>query len=278
MMYPTHSQWYCWQQNGLDADWQMSLIHERKPITVWCHKPGHWHADAPVVFVMHGARRNAQKCRDAWIKHSERRRFLLLVPEFSKEYYPGIRTYHLGNTFSSAGKPIAESKWTYRAIEHIFDTVKAIAQFRTDRYSIYGHSAGAQFVHRLVLFLPDARINTAICANAGWYTIPSYETRFPYGLKASGIAEGDLKKAFEKRLLILVGNKDTNTNHKYLKQSPQARAQGENRYERGYRFYEIAQRESEKLHALLKWEFIVVQDVGHSSARMSKEASKKLSS
>lgn len=274
----TPSQWQRWQFDGLEVAPQVNLTPQERPITVWCHQPKQWTADSPVVFVMPGVKRNGQEYRDAWIKHSEQEQFLLLVPEFSKQYYPGMRTYHLGNTFSSTGKRLAESKWTYTAIEYLFDAVKALTQFQTNRYSIYGHSAGAQFVHRLVLFLPEARIKTAVCANAGWYTMPFYKRKFPYGLKASGISEGELRQAFAKQLIILVGNKDTDMNHKYLQQSPQATAQGKNRYERGKRFYKTARREAERLQIALNWELIVVRNTGHSHSKISKAAIKKLAS
>lgn len=274
----TSSQWYHLQFDGLALASPKRVTREERPITVWCHQPQQWTVDSPVVFVMPGVKRNGREYRDAWITHSERQRFLLLVPEFSKKYYPGIRTYHLGNTFSPSGKPIAESKWTYTAIESLFDAVKAFTQCRAEHYSIYGHSAGAQFVHRLVLFLPEARIKTAVCANAGWYTMPAYKRKFPYGLKSSGITEAELARAFARKLIVLIGNKDTDTNHKYLQQTPQASAQGQNRFKRGKRFYRTAQREAEKLRIPLQWELIIVRNIGHNHAKISKAAIKKLAS
>jgi len=180
-----------------------------KPITVYYYNPEESKANVPVVFVMHGVKRNGQEYRDSWVEHAKQEKFLLLVPEFSEKYYPGSKQYNLGNMFLSAGKPIPESKWTFTAIEHIFDHIKSTCNIKTKTYNIYGHSAGAQFVHRLVLFLPDARINTAIAANAGWYTMPSDDFEFPYGLKGSGFSVKTLKKAFSKNSIILLGDQDT---------------------------------------------------------------------
>ena len=53
-----------------------------KPITVWYYMPENVDADVPVVFVMHGVRRNGQEYRDSWVKYAETEKFLLLVPEY----------------------------------------------------------------------------------------------------------------------------------------------------------------------------------------------------
>ena len=247
-----------------------------KPITVWYYKPEESDANIPVVFVMHGVKRNGQEYRDSWVEHAEREKFVLLVPKFSKEYYPGSKQYNLGNMFSSSGKPIAKSKWTYTAIEHIFDYVKDIAGLEAESYSIYGHSAGAQFVHRMVLFVPEARINTAICANAGCYTMPTNRFEFPYGLKKSRTSVGKLKGAFGKNLIILLGDKDTDENHKYLRKTPEAMAQGRHRFERGKNFFETAKRQAVRLQTPLNWKLKTVKGVGHSNSKMAKAAAKLL--
>ena len=45
-----------------------------------------------------------------------------------------------------------------------FVTVKAATGNRSERYHLYGHSAGAQFVHRFLYFMPDARVAKAVAA------------------------------------------------------------------------------------------------------------------
>jgi pimeloyl-ACP methyl ester carboxylesterase len=47
--------------------------------------------------------------------------------------------------------------WALSAIEHLFDAVRQAAGLTTLTYDIIGHSAGGQFVQRLVLFVPGAR-------------------------------------------------------------------------------------------------------------------------
>ena len=52
------------------------------------------------------------------------------------------------------------------AIEPLFDHARARFGMEADAYSIYGHSAGAQFVHRFLFHVPDARVARAVAANA----------------------------------------------------------------------------------------------------------------
>lgn len=247
-----------------------------KPVTVWYYSPKEFEPNTPVVFVMHGVKRNGQEYRDAWVEHARKGQFLLLVPEFSEKHYPKSRSYNLGNMFSSKGRPIERSKWTYTAVEHIFSYVKKIGQIRTKTYSIYGHSAGAQFVHRLVLFVPDSHVKTAICANAGWYTMPTTKHEFPYGLRKTRISRKGLKKSFSQKLVVLLGEKDTDENHKHLRKTKEAMAQGKHRFERGTNFFNTAKRESTKVKAPFKWQFKEVKGVGHSNSGMAKAAAKLL--
>jgi pimeloyl-ACP methyl ester carboxylesterase len=177
--------------------------------------------------------------------------------------------YTLGAFSSSSPMQSQNIPQTYQVIEQVFDAAKAHLAFQTNTYFIYGHSAGAQFVHRFLLFLPDSRVEAAICANAGWYTMMADAIRFPYGLKGSGITEETLTRAFRKKLVILLGDQDTNPHHAHLNRSSQARAQGKHRLARGKRFYESAVQKADDLQTFLNWELHLIHGVGHSNIRMA---------
>lgn len=67
-----------------------------------------------------------------------------------------------------------KAEWALTAIERLFDAVRdGLALTQTD-YDIVGFSGGAQFVHRLVLFAPEARFRRAVAASAGRYAFPSW--------------------------------------------------------------------------------------------------------
>jgi hypothetical protein len=62
-------------------------------ITVWHYLPKGSAANAPVLFVMHGVRRDGKRYRNDWVTHAEREKALLLVPKFSTAGFPGSRNY-----------------------------------------------------------------------------------------------------------------------------------------------------------------------------------------
>ena len=64
----------------------------RKPLTVWYYRPPRLSVAAPVVFVMHGVKRDADSYRDTWMAAAELFGFLLLCPEFAKKITLARRT------------------------------------------------------------------------------------------------------------------------------------------------------------------------------------------
>ncbi len=247
-----------------------------RPIVVWYYRPENLPDDHRIVFVMHGGGRNGMGYRYPWIDHAIEHKFLLLVPEFSREYYPDNYHYNYGNVATRAGEPIEETEWTFSAIEHLFDHIRKKLNFKRETYCIYGHSAGAQFVHRMLLFKPNARIEKAIAANAGWYTLPTLEKSFPAGLENSTATRQTQKVALKKKLYILLGDLDTNTTDTNLPRSLAAKAQGKHRFERGHTFFQTARNEAAQLDTSLAWELRVAKNIGHSHIEMAAPAASLL--
>ena len=83
-----------------------SFVYEQagRKVKVWYHVPAGLAADAPVVFVMHGVKRNAEDYLNDWAPAAARKQFLLIVPEFSQAEFPGDEGYNYGNTVTKAGR------------------------------------------------------------------------------------------------------------------------------------------------------------------------------
>jgi poly(3-hydroxybutyrate) depolymerase len=246
-----------------------------KPIRVWVYRPQRFSAESPIVFVMHGTLRNGETYREPWVALAEGPGALVVVPEFGLEHYREPRTYQFGNMRTKSGEPIEESKWTFAAVEHLFDHVKTLTGSQSERYFLFGHSAGAQFVHRMVLF-QGGRIALAVTANAGSYTLPDFEERFPYGLKDSGMSESRLQAALAVPMLVLLGENDTDTNDKYLPKNKEAMAQGPMRLARGHHFYRTAEIAAERMGMPLVWTKMIVPGVGHDNLRMAPAAARAM--
>ena len=246
---------------------------QQRKIKVWTYQPERFGPNSPIVFVMHGVNRRGKGYRDSWIRHSRDRGFLLLVPEFPEFEYPR-EAYQLGNMLDATGKPLPQEKWTFTVIEKLFDHVKTRTGSRVEKYHIYGHSAGGQFVQRLVLFMPDARYAHAIAANPGYYTFPTQDAAYPYGLKGTPITGQPEQAIFRRRFSLLLGDMDI-IRDRYLRKTPQADAQGLTRLERGKKYFRAAAAVAENASATFNWQLITVAGVGHSNAKMAPAAAQE---
>lgn len=186
------------------------------PLQVHYYVPADVKAETPITFVMHGKYRDAERYLGEWVDLAEKHHFILAVPEFDKHRFPGSRSYNYGNFRGTDGRHRPRGQWSFSAIEPLFDEIKQRTASEVPTYAIYGHSAGAQFVHRFVLFTPEARFHAAVSANAGAYAFPSFEYRFPFGLRRSPVNEETLRTALTKPMTILLGTADTKTTHRSL--------------------------------------------------------------
>lgn len=242
-----------------------------RPLRVWYSAPPGDLTNARVIVVMHGQSRRAEAYRNSWTVAAARAGAILIAPEFSEALYPGTNAYNLGNV---GREP--QSRWSYSVIEPLFDFVRADTGNRTDRYFLYGHSAGAQFVHRFLLLVPSHRVARAVAANAGWYTAPEIEVGFPYGLRNSPITDVAVRGALGMRLTVLLGENDTNPNDTDLRHTAGADRQGLHRFARGQFFYRAGLRTARLLGTPFGWNLVTVPGVAHSNSAMVPAAAQAL--
>ncbi|MBI1266887.1 MAG: hypothetical protein GC193_05590 [Cryomorphaceae bacterium] len=243
-----------------------------KPVTVHYYIPEGNISQMPIVFVFHGNNRNGSEYRDAWISSADTHQCIVVAPEFSEEYYPGSEQYMEGNIFDSFGNLNPASEWTFSLIEPLFDFVKSDVGNLTSEYEMFGHSAGGQFVHRFILFAATTSVNRAIAANSGWYTVPDPLVDFPYGLQNSPSGTAQMPTFFTRKLIIHLGQADTNPNDPSLNQSAGANAQGAYRYARGLYFFAESQSISSLNSMPFEWLKIEVPGVAHDFEAMSIDA------
>ena len=128
---------------------------------------------------------------------------------------------------------------------------------------MFGHSAGGGFVHRYLLFKPDAPIIKAAAANPAYVTLPDWSENYPFGLKNSPVNKKHLKLWLKKNMAIVLGSEDLGPRTKPLSNGLLARKQGPNCLSRGKLLFETAGKKARELSSAFNWEIIVVPNVGH---------------
>lgn len=241
-------------------------------VRVYASRPVGLKPDRPVVFVMHGVQRNAREYRDQWHQLAIDNDFLLVVPEFDERDFPGAASYNLGNVRDAKGDRRKPEDWSFSLIEPLFDDVRKRFSMATSTYSLYGHSAGAQFVQRFLLYMPKARVSRAVAANAGWYTLPDLATPWPYGLNGAGVGAENLAMALQRPLTVLLGEGDTDPDDSRLRNNPEALLQGSNRLERGKRFFEAGREAAARLGVPFGWQLRTVPGADHDNRLMAPAA------
>ena len=221
-----------------------------------------------LVLVMHGRKRNGEEYRNQWIDKANELNLLVIVPEYPEKDFPGVFGFNYGNTFDANGIPTNRS--LFNDIQSLVSDAMKKFKLTSSRWGIYGHGAGAHFVHRLVLHKPDLDYTLAIAANLGWYLTP-HSNEWPFGLKNSGITDEDLKKAYNKYFLLLLGKSDLSTkpNTAYVASIfDKVSSQGMHRLERGRNFFKDTIKKARSMDVFLKWGMVEVPTKdGHSNTQ-----------
>ena len=259
-----------------------------KPLRVYYYRPEQVTADTPVWIIAHGQGRNADDYRDYFVEAAAEQGALVIAPEFNDSDWKGSTGYNLGNisTSQSNPNPVPEQDWSFAKIEPLFDYVVNTVEptIEATEYNMFGHSAGAQFVHRFMAWVPDNRVNLAISANAGWYTVPQtddvgYQYEWPYSTIGGPDSNpstpaydpfpvGNIDNYLASNMVVLLGEDDTKRTSS-LRQTNEADAQGKNRFERGQHFFWEGQSEATARGVDFNWDLQTVPNVGHDGEKMA---------
>jgi hypothetical protein len=229
-------------------------------------------AKTRVIVVMSGLNRNADEYINSWKDWVSRNDYIAVSPTFDEENWGGSRGYNLGNVFTGdegKGALNPRSKWSFTVVEGIHEKVRDEFGIADQQFDIFGHSAGAQFVHRFLLFNPQSKVRYAIAGNAGWYTLPDLDLAYSYGLKHPllSFTRKDLINWTNQKLILMRGTSDT-SREGVLRKTAEADAQGKNRFERAAFMFE----KIKALNPKTGWQLIDVENVGHDQRAMSPAA------
>ena len=240
-----------------------------RPLKLWCARPRQHYPDMPVLFVLHGANRNANDYRDYWLPLVDEAGILAVSLEYSKEHYPGLRWFNYGNLLDDAGQPLPRVESTYGIVERLYAALQAEGLTTTKRYGLFGHSAGGQFVHRAISAGFRDNVAVAIAANSGSYAMPDPDIGFPYGLGAIGIDAESLRHILAYRLTVMIGTEDLDNVSDAFPKEPEAMLQGGTRVARAHRYIARAREIADGLGARCGWSLVEVPGVGHDGPKIS---------
>lgn len=243
-----------------------------RPLVLHAARPTVWDPSCPIVLIHHGVGRNGRDYRDYWLPHVDPNRMLAIAIEFPEASFPEYLLYNFGNLHTRDGTPNPRSEWTFGIGPRLFQACLRQGITQQPRYGLFGHSAGGQFVHRMLSFGYRDHVAVAVSANAGTYAMPDLEIDWPWGLGATEVTAGDLPALLAFPLTIMTGMEDTKTTGKYFPGGPKSRLQGPHRHARAHSYFAAGNRAAGELKVGLGWRLIDVPGVGHDGRRMSDAA------
>jgi len=253
---------------------QTTYAYWDKPdVEIFYITPNKIDKDTQLLFVIHGNSRNAEDYISAWIPYISNKNIIVVAPQFNKNSF---RYFFLLESATSSGK-INNNPDNYinKSISSFFNFFQSKFSLSTNKYKMFGHSAGAQFTHRYMLLSNDKRISSAVIANAGWYTFLN-GNNFPYGIKNSpiDISSDHIKWFMSNKTTLLIGNNDINL--KSVNSSKGAQRQGITRVDRANSYFNSLINISDNNNIPFRWSYKVVDKADHDYLKMTPVAAKIL--
>ncbi len=231
------------------------------------YKPGN-----NVVFVQHGMLRNGDDYRDFWIPAADKHDLLIIAPTFPNPQFLDSEGYNNGMVLDDDGKVTPRDTWIYQVPGLICRELEEAGIIAPGKSRIYGHSAGGQFLHRMVSLFGFGPFVSVAPANAGWYSLATLDEPFPAGLGGLNLNEESLKALFATDMHILAGRDDNNADADNLPTNPEAIAQGAGRFQRAHNYFTKAKAMAEKLGCPFNWQMTEVPGIAHNGCAMSAAA------
>lgn len=125
----------------------------------------------PLFVCVHGISRNAEEHARAFAPLADRFGAIVLAPLFDERHYEDYQ--RLGRS--------GQGERADLALDRMIEAVRSDLGLAGGRVFLYGHSGGAQFVHRFAMAHPERVAGLALSA-AGWYTWPDATLPYPLGI------------------------------------------------------------------------------------------------
>lgn len=229
----------------------------------------------PVIIGFHGNDRDCSYWIETWKEYADKDGFMFFIPWFTHESFPTRRYQEVGIK-DEDGNILSPKYRTTALVDSLINTILINSGTQDSTVTIYGHSAGGQFVHRFMLLNDSPFVNKAIIGNPGWFTFPTKDLDYSYGIRNLGeIQDNQIRKMIEKDIILQLAEGDT-LRENFLRKTYEADLQGLNRLERGNHFFDTLKSMAEKNDWNFNWQRVYVPNVGHDAIEMSRHAAQHL--
>lgn len=245
-------------------------------LPVFYYIPGNFErGKMPVVMGFHGNDRDCSYWIETWKEYADRQGFMFFIPWFTHENFPTWRYQEVGIK-DTDGNILDQNCRTTAMVDSLISHILSYSGTEERKVTLYGHSAGGQFVHRFMLLNDSPYVKKAVIGNPGWFTFPDKDKNYSYGIgDLEEIDSAQIRNMVAKNIILQLAEGDT-LRESYLRKTPEADRQGLNRLERGNNFFDRLKVISQENRWDFNWRKIYVPDVGHDAIAMSRHAAKYL--
>lgn len=245
-------------------------------VTVFYYIPDSYERESmPVVVGFHGNDRDCSYWIDTWKEYADKKGFMFFIPWFTHDGFPTRRYQEVG-VKDERGDILPARCRTSALVDSMLCHILLTSGTGESKATIYGHSAGGQFVHRFMLLNDSPFVRKAIIGNPGWFTFPDMNENYSYGIK--DLPEVDARRLgniLGKNIILQLAEGDT-LRESFLRKTPEADRQGRNRLERGNKYFDTLKSIADRNHWAFNWRRVYVPHVGHDAVAMSRHAAEYL--
>jgi poly(3-hydroxybutyrate) depolymerase len=250
-------------------------------VTIHVYRPREVAADR-LLILFPGYERQSERMLRSARRLAREQGLMLIAPELDAARFPRSRYQRAGirhrprkdRARSGAERHGDELVGDERAGMGAFVTALiAWARTRMDAPSapvlLFGHSAGAQMLSRVMAYDQPSGADLVIIANPSSYAAASLIEKAPFGF--GSIADIGQREALARAylaspLVLALGENDTGVDR--LDGGPMARRQGRNRLERGFAAFAAAEALARARNWPFRWRLAIVPEAGHCSRAM----------
>ncbi|SHE23413.1 hypothetical protein [methanotrophic endosymbiont of Bathymodiolus puteoserpentis (Logatchev)] len=222
------------------------------------YAPSYGAEGLPVLVAVHGISHRAKEQARAFSAYAEQYGFVVVAPLFGRKNFPAYQRLGISKQSVPCYSDIALNALLGELGKH--------TGALTQKVSLFGYSAGGQFVHRYAMAYPE-RVHAVVTGAAGWYTFPDVHKSFPRGVcNRSKLRTLELKpEQFLKiPMATLVGGEDNQNDSAFKRSASLDLQQGITRIERAERWVKAMQEMAIHYGFNTRYEHNIMPLCGHS--------------